>query len=107
MAGDALAQRRGPERLRVTDAAVGERRPGGLADGPRRGRGGLADLHMDDVGALPFFRRGRRQYVHGEEGRHARDAGRRTRPSFAIVRHRFPPWNRLAKASGRPAQPAG
>ena len=59
MAGDPLAQGGEPERLRVADAPVGERRPGRLAGPLRRRRRRLAHLHMNDAVPSPFFCRGR------------------------------------------------
>jgi len=70
MAGDALAQGGEAEGLCIADAAVLERRPGGLAGPARRRRRGLPHLHMDDAVASPFFRRGGGQHIHGEKRGH-------------------------------------
>ena len=74
--GDAFAQRRDAERLRVADAPCLQRGLRGFAGGARsRGRG-LPDLHVDDAVPSPFFRRCGGQYVHRQERRDALHAER-------------------------------
>ena len=69
MPRDALAQRRDAERFGIADPAGFERRPAASRAARGRRRAGLADLHVDDRIPSPFFRRRRRQYVHGQERR--------------------------------------
>jgi hypothetical protein len=78
VAGDALTQRGEPERLRVADAPICERRPGRFARRTRRRGGGLPHLHMDDAVPSPFFRRGGGQHIHGQKRRHPPGAAGKT-----------------------------
>jgi hypothetical protein len=64
---DAGAERGQPERHGVAERVL-PHRPASAARAPRRGRAGLADLHVDDAGAGRLGRAGGLHHVHHDEG---------------------------------------
>jgi hypothetical protein len=81
---DARPQRRNAERLGVLQPACRERGGCGGQRRPRRWRGRLSHLHMDDVAAGRLDARGLRHHVHDDERRHVAAGGRQQQPIRAI-----------------------
>ena len=87
--GDALAQNSVAHRLAIAEAAVPQRRDGRLAYDERRGRSGLAKLHMNNLASRLFEAPRLAQHFHRHEGRDGGAAG-------GFWRAHGPPYNAFA-----------
>ena len=112
VAGDARAQRRQPERLRVADPAGVERTDRGVPHDARRWRRRLARFHPDDPPPLRLEARRRLENLHSQERRDAaaQRSAVRARPCRSRLLSPFCRHNDCLsrpKPFRRPPQPRG